>query len=125
MIRNILADVLIGLGILLLIIGLLFVFNVWPVAGESNQRAEQTDNNITQNQTKENTKKEDNEFNITQEYIEQEKVKDFKTDFAWERKLSFNTNSIDFEKEFSENMEEKENLAFSNKKCQKQSPNIS
>ena len=109
MIRNILADIMIGFGILLLVIGLLFIFNVWPAAGEGNQTVQQTENNIAQNQTEENSTKEDDKFNITQEYIEQEKTTEFNTDFAWERKLNFG-NNIDFEKEFSEEKKEREEV---------------
>ncbi|MGM0437071.1 MAG: hypothetical protein ACQEQD_02245 [Bacillota bacterium] len=110
MTRNILADVMIGLGIVVLVLGMLFIFNIWPVAGESNQQVKQTENNIAQNQTEEKTnKEEDNEFNIKKEYIVEEEKTDFNTEFAWERNLS-SSNNIDFENKIAEEEKEREEV---------------
>jgi len=89
MIRNILADVMVGFGIIILIIGLLFLFNIWPVIGANNQQVKQAENNTEQ------------------EYFAQKQIPKFNTDFAWERNLPFNINNINFEKEFSKEKKEK------------------
>lgn len=107
MIRNILADVMVGLGIIILLTGLFFVFNIWPVAGESNQ---QLKNNVAQNQNDQKNSEEKNEFVVNKNYIEQKKMTTFDNDFAWERNLSFSTNQINFQKEFSNENDEKEEV---------------
>ena len=76
MIKNILADVMVGFGIIILVIGMLFVFDIWPVSGESKQQIKQAENNTEQ------------------EYFTQKQMPKFNTNFAWERNLPFNINNI-------------------------------
>ena len=87
MIRNVLADIMIGVGILVLVIALLFVFNVWPTAG-SDKTIKPSKNTAAENKTEKNPTTQNNKFNINKKYIEQNKTADFKTKFAWESNLS-------------------------------------
>jgi len=92
MIKNILADVMVGFGIIILVIGMLFVFDIWPVSGESKQQIKQAENNTEQ------------------EYFTQKQMPKFNTNFAWERNLPFNINNINFKKEFTEEKKEIEKV---------------
>lgn len=110
MTRNILADVMVGLGIIILVIGILFVFDIWPAAGESNQQLKNAENNVVQNQNRQKNIEEKTEFIINKDYIEEKKMTNFNTDFSWERNLSSNTNQINFENKFAAENENKEEV---------------